>query len=183
MRIEDGRGQPFVSEYGGAVTLPMDHYIVHEGMLYTAEHSASVNNAASMEILIKTGANELHTDMAINAGGAATVYLFEGPTMDVGGEPEAPLYGTEITPVCQNRISAAGIVTTFYHTPTTTADGDALINGRLIPGGTNVQTRVGNSARVNAEWLLAPNTIYLLRITNTSGGAVVINPVIQAYER
>lgn len=176
MRIEGLDGKGFISEYGGMVTLPMDHMVVHQGKLYLVEYSASVNNAASMNILIKTPAGqELHSAFSVAVGGACTVYLFEGTTVSNDGTP--------ITPVCQNRVYADGISTTFFHTPTITGDGTALINGRLIPGGNSPTTRIGAQARDGAEWLLKPSTNYCLRITNTSGSAAVVNPSMQVYER
>ena len=37
-------------------------------------------------------------------------------------------------------------------------------------------------ARPQTEWLLAPNTKYLLRVTNVSGGAVSISAAVGFYE-
>jgi hypothetical protein len=70
----------------------------------------------------------------------------------------------------------------LYHTPTVTAVGTALIPGRYLAGGTSQQTRIGGEVRDQAELVLKPNSKYLLRITNISGGAVTVNPAISFYE-
>lgn len=150
------------------------HYEVHEGKMYTAEYSASIANGNSVELLITVGEDEAHTSFGIAAGGQVTIYLFEGT---------AKTAGTAITARNLNRTkSDAHTKVTVTHTPAGAGDGTAIINGRLLPGGASQTTRIGGSARANSEMILRPNTKYLLRVTNTSGSGIDINPTLEYYE-
>lgn len=81
------------------------------------------------------------------------------------------------------RSSANTPYSTVTHTPTVTATGSVtLVNGRILPGGTSPQTRVGGGIRQGVEWILAPNTKYLLRVTNGSGSTVAVNVGLEWYE-
>lgn len=159
---------------GALITIDTVHHEVHEGEMFTVEHSASVTNTNSLDILFTIGNKTAHTGISVSAGGQITGYLYEAPTASGG---------TALTIYNMNRTSSNVSEAIATHTPTVSATGSvALINGRVLPGGATNQTRVGGSARTGAEWILKSNTKYLLRITNTSGGTIVINPVIEFYE-
>lgn len=152
------------------------HHEVHEGEMFHSEYyAASLANNGSLDIEIATPADkEAHFVFTINAGGQAVAYLYEAPT--VAG-------GTAMAVHNMNRRSANLPGTTIVHTPTVSATGTTvLVNGRLLAGGTSVQTRVGGGVRQNTEWILRPGTKYLLRVTNTSGSAVPINVACEFYE-
>ena len=98
---------------------------------------------------------------------------------------EAPTVaaGTAVTIYNMKRNSANVPLSTLKHTPTVTDVGAvALINGRILPGGNSPTTRVGGGIRSGAEWILAPNTQYLMRVVNTSGAAIAANVVLEWYE-
>lgn len=158
------------------VVLQHTEHRVHGGGLYLGEYSASVADTNSMELLITTGSKFPHMSFAIAAGGQVTVYFYES-TSKTGG--------TEITTRNFNRNHSDNNGVTVAHTPSGSGDGVALIDGRLIPGGAGAapQSRVGGDARSGTELVLKPNTKYLLRVTNTSGGTIDINPVLNYYER
>lgn len=170
---------PFDATTGAALAIDTIHHEVHEGEMFHCSHTgASVSNAASVDVLLVTGAAvETHATWEIFAGGQVTIYLYEAPTVTEGNE------GTALTAYNMKRDSDNTPDALLYHTPTVGATGStALVNGRILPGGTNPTTRVGGGIRSGAEWILAPDTLYLLRVTNTSGGTIAINLVLEWYE-
>ena len=166
-------GKNFDEDVGALNVIDAVHREVHEGHVFTAEHSANVANGNSLEILITTGTKQAHAAFSIAAGGQVTVYFFEATSKTAG---------TGITPRNHNRNKSDNTNVTVAHTPGGAGDGTAIVNGRLLPGGATQQTRIGATARSNLELILRPSTKYLLRVTNTSGSAIDINPVFVYYE-
>jgi hypothetical protein len=160
---------------GALLTIDTIHHEVHEGEMYHAEYSvASVANDASLDLLVTVGLKEAHSVFEVLASGLVQVYLYEAPTAS-GGTPLA-IYNMK-------RASLNTALSTVTHTPTVSSTGSVvLVNGRLLPGGNSPQTRVGGGVRTGTEWLLAPSTKYLIRITNKSGAAVIINSSVEFYE-
>ena len=151
------------------------HDEVHEGEMMHAEYyAASVNNNASVDVLITTGESEAHAVMNLSAGGSCVAYLYESP--DATG-------GTAITCYNMKRDNSRVPSATVEHTPSVSGTGStALIAGRLIPGGTSQTTRVGGGTRTGTEWILAPSTKYLFRVTNISGSTVGVSVAVEFYE-
>lgn len=152
------------------------HHEVHEGEMFHASYTnGSVANGASMDLLLALGAKECHTVFEVFAGGQVSVYLYENPTTTAAGTA-VPMYNMK-------RSSANEPTAAVTHTPTVTATGStALVNGRILPGGTSPQTRVGGGIRQGVEWILAPTATYLLRITNGSGSTIAVNAGLEWYE-
>jgi hypothetical protein len=150
------------------------HHEVHEGNMFHTEYSASVNNNNNLDVQITTGANGAHMTALVAVGGQCLLYLYEAPTTTVG---------TALTVYNMKRSDTVHVAPfTAVHTPNVGDVGIVpLINGRLIPGGATNQTRIGGEGRPNTEWLLAPNTKYLFRVNNNSGGAIIIHVTIEAY--
>lgn len=161
---------------GAALTIDIVHHEVHEGeMFHAAYTNGSVSNTANADFQLTTGADkEAHSTFEVFAGGQVTVYLYEAPTTSGG---------TAIAAYNMKRISTNTPTATCVHTPTVSSVGTVpLVNGRILPGGTSPTTRVGGGLRVGVEWILKPSTKYLLRATNTSGGTIAVNIVLEWYE-
>lgn len=159
---------------GALSTIDVVHHEIHEGEYFFTEYSASVNNAASLQIRILTGANGLHFESDIGVSGQSQLYFYEAPTISDG---------TVLTVYNRKRTDTTH-TTPFqaWHTPTVGGVGTTpLIPGRLIPGGTNPGTRIGGTSGQRKEWILKPNTEYLVRITNTSGSAIIISATVEGY--
>jgi len=174
--VEDGQQILLLGDPITGLLSVMDsvHHEVHEGEMFAFERSASISNGANMDIRFKTGAKRVHTGLSIAAAGQCVVSLYEAATISAG---------TPLSIYNMNRTSSNSPLSSAFHTPTVGATGSvALVDGRLIAGGSTVQTRIGGAARIGSEYILKPNTEYLLRITNTSGVAAVINPVFEFYE-
>jgi hypothetical protein len=152
-----------------------EHLKVHHGEMFMAEHSASVNNGANLDIQLLTGAVTPHLVLGVNVTGQCTMTLYEAPTTTAAG--------TAIASYNMNRNSALVPGAAFTHGPTVTATGTTnLINGRILPGGNSAQTRIGAGARTDTEFVLLPATKYLLRITNGSGSTAIVNVFAEFYE-
>lgn len=166
---------PFDETTGAALMIDVVHHEVHEGeMSHAAYTNASVANGANVDFQLTTGLKEAHTTWEVFAGGQVTVSLYEAPTTSGG---------TAVTAYNMKRESTNTPLSTVVHTPTVTATGSvALVNGRILPGGTSPQTRVGGGIRSGAEWILKPSTKYMMRVNNTSGSTIAVNVVLEWYE-
>lgn len=168
---------PFDDQTGGAVVMDVVHHEVHEGEMWHGERTATdVANGAAVDLLLHVGgAYEAHTVFEVLASGQVTVSLWESPTVGANG--------TQMVAYNMRRSITETSHSQIYHTPTISATGSvALVDGRLLPGGTSPQTRVGGGIRQGIEWILAPGQFYLLRVRNSSGSAVTINTVVEWYE-
>jgi hypothetical protein len=153
---------PYDETTGAALVIDTVHHEVHEGeMFHCAYTNGSVANNGTVDLLLSTGAKEAHS-------------LYEAPTV---------ANGTAVAVYNMKRAASNTPLSTVKHTPTVTNVGAAaLVNGRILPGGNSPTTRVGGGIRSGAEWILAPNTQYLMRVVNTSGASIAINVVLEWYE-
>ncbi len=168
---------PFDDATGAAIVIDTIHHEVHEGEMWHGERTVTgVSDAASLNYVLHTGgAVDAHVVFEILASGLVTVSLFESPTV-------ASL-GTAMSTYNMNRLMTTTANSQLYHTSVVTSTGSvALVNSRILPGGNSATTRVGGGVRQGTEWILAPGTNYLLRITNLSGSSASINTVVEWYE-
>ena len=166
---------PYDSVSGAPYFLDVAHYEIHYGGMFHAEFvDDSVADDGTVDVLLRTGASADHAIFEVAVGGQSSVQMFEAP--EVGDA------GTEISSLNMNRLITRTAETLLYHTPTITATGAITMVDRIIPAGATAQTRVGGQSSKGVEWVLAPSTDYLLRITNTSGGAVPVSVMFEWYE-
>lgn len=168
---------PFDDESGAALMIDSVHHEVHEGKMWHAAYTnGNVANTAVVDLLFHTGVGvDAHSAWEVFASGAVTVSLYESPVISNTG--------VVLTAYNMNRAMTTTAASLVYSSPTITSTGTvALVNGRILPGGSSPTTRVGGGIRSGAEWILKPNTYYLMRVTNTSGAAAVINVVMEWYE-
>jgi hypothetical protein len=166
---------PYDSVSGAPYFLDVAHYEIHYGGMFHAEFvDDSVADDGTVDVLLRTGASADHAIFEVAVGGQSSVQMFEAPEVGVAG--------TEISSLNMNRLITRTAETLLYHTPTITATGAITMVDRIIPAGATAQTRVGGQSSKGVEWVLAPSTDYLLRITNTSGGAVPVSVMFEWYE-
>ena len=138
---------------GAQLTIDVSHHEVHEGEMFHAEFTnASVSDAASVDVLLHTGAKNAHTVFDVYAGGQARVYLYESVTVTTTG--------SAVTTYNMNRSAALTPTVAISSTPTVLVGSVVLVNGRVLPGGASQQTRVGGGVRQGVEWILKPDTNY-----------------------
>ena len=149
------------------------HHKVHEGKYFSADYyDDNVANNGYVDILINAS-GILHTTMLVSVGGACTVNLYESPT-DVTG-------GTDVTVISRNRNYSNPPKAVVKHSPTVNDAGSTVLGTRYIPGGNNVQTRIGGEARNGTELIFKTGESYLLRVQNLSGGVIIINTNVEYY--
>jgi hypothetical protein len=164
-------------EFTGAVkAMTADHSYIHDGLLFETFHKASVASSGVMNVSILTpaaGYIHLRPSAVSTSGDLVTIAFYEGTTMTVG---------TGLTAYNHNRNSTKAPTVVVKHTPTITADG-TLLGQSFIGGGTGVGgSRSGGERGEVNEWVLKPSTQYLLRITNGSSAANVIQANVLWYE-
>ena len=180
--IDPVTGKPvYVNQYTNRMkvdSIDFAHSKVHAGDFYTVSKiSNAVASSGTLEIFIITGSTyELHMNFNTSAGGDSEFYLFEGTTVSANG--------TALTPYNNNRVSSNTAEASFYHTPTITGDGTQLYVD-FVPGGSGVfgaGGTAGGPIRSGTEVILKQSTNYLVRVTNTSGGAIDLSMGLGFYE-
>ena len=158
------------------------HHEVHEGNTFQASQKTAdaspIADDASYDMLIITGNEaEAHLVFGAAAGGTAEVILYKNTTVSDNGAQIAvqnmrqSLHGVNLNTVL------------VYTTPTITLVGNQM-NIQLLPGGSGPgQGTSGGTVREGTEWVLQPNTNYLVRVTNRSGNAQPISIMTQWYEK
>lgn len=155
------------------ITIIHEHQKVHEGRYFSGGvYNAALADTASIEILIQTGDQAFHTKLEASASGDTLIYIFEDTTFSAAG--------TAVTMSNHNRDSVKAFDGTVTHTPTLTTDGTQLNGVSFIAAGTK-HTGGGGDFGFSNEYILAPNTDYLFRITNVSGGAIKIAASVEGY--
>lgn len=168
---------PYDSVSGAPYFLDVAHYEIHYGKMFHAEYAdAAVADDGTVDVLLTVPEGTYpHTIFEVAVGGQSEVTLYESPIVSNTG--------TTIVPYNMNRPMTTTIATVgITHSPAITATGDYTLVHRIIPGGATVQTRVGGQSSKGVEWIFKPGTYYLLRITNTSGGAVPVSVMWEWYE-
>lgn len=147
------------------------HQKVHEGELFTASYKtpdgAPVADNASLDILIRTGTAAPHIEFTVSCAQAYEAILYESTTVTDNG--------TQLSERNRNRRSNKTSVVDAFHTPTVTATGNLILH-ELASG------ILGGVSRSEEEWILKPNTNYLLRLTNRAGSAQPMSAKVDWYE-
>jgi len=157
------------------VSMGDKHYLVHEGRLFTATYAnLDLDIATPQKLLIRVGSKDLHYTADINAlGGVITFDVYKAPTVTAAGTA-IPFYNN-------NSDSSNTLLTTLFHTPTTTANGTVDAPKRTALGFAQGSAKVGSSLSSGAERVLLANTDYLgIFTTNTDNSQY--SYTIEAYE-
>jgi hypothetical protein len=168
---------PFVH----AVTVISEpHRMGHDGFMYhTTVKKTGILNAGVEEFLLKVPAATFpHLNrIRLNVGaGDIDVVLFEGTTVSADGAP--------VVVQNTNRNSANTPDVTLFDGPTITLAGTAIHSHWIPPTGAGIgMTSDGvSNAVAGEEWVLAPSTNYLIRITNNSGATITAWTELLWYE-
>lgn len=155
-------------------TISFDHIMIHQGKAFTrSDLHESFASLAVHNHLIVVGANPIHLRQLILETDNAPILMeyYENTTVSANGTEE--VIGNN------NRNSSKVTTTSFFSEPTVTADGD-FMGVTLIP--TSAKDSGGVGILKGGEWVLKPNTNYLIRITNNSGAAVDYGLTLFYYE-
>ena len=141
-------------------TQDFDHAMIHlgKGFTHVSRHNA-LAAAASFDHLLVTGPHPVHMRVLhVQSEGAPVSFIYYEDTV-VSANGTAAGIGNN------NRVSSIVSECSMYHGPTVTDVGNELGQDFYpnIGGGGNSGT-VGTLA--GGEWILKPNTNYLIRFTN-----------------
>lgn len=161
-------------EEGYLIVIDSVHNEVHEGEMFHTNHIfSSVANGGNADTMLHTLDGEYHTMFSVSVGGAVDVFLYEDVVVTDSG--------TAVTSYNMNRTSTKESDLVVTHTPTVSSTGTTLVS-KFIPGGSSQQTRIGGDTRTATEWLLKPNTNYMIRINNVSGTTIRASISIEFYK-
>lgn len=147
-----------------ATTIAYAHHEVHEGNLYSVSYkspdASPIADNGTIILTLTTGAKYCHVQAYGAMGGDAEGEFCEA--VDITG-------GTQMAERNHNRPSSKTATAAVLRDPTVN-DAGVLLEHLFMPGGTR-QFAVGSTGSQRTEWICLPNTTYMMRLTNRSGGA------------
>jgi len=151
------------------------HQKVHEGRFFSGGYyNPAVADGGRIELLVQVGATYApHVVVSGASGGDSVMEVFEAPTFSSAG--------TAVVVSNHNRSSIKTFAGTVTHTPTLLTDGTPLNGAMFVPGGEKAQS-TGGSGSFTEEFVLALNTAYLFRVTNSAGAAKKQSIRLAAYQ-
>lgn len=168
-------------EGADSVVMDYSHYMVHDGQMYNASYvNLTVTASSFYEVLMVTGAKEPHINIGVDFGAAGRAWLYGDVTYT---SDTTTSYGTALTIMNMKRSSTNTPDMTMYiagSTPSWTAS--TLLYDESFGAATNKSNPVGGGVRQGTEWVLKPNTKYLLRLTNISAATASASFQAQFYE-
>lgn len=174
--IHAATGNPLTVDLTGAlVTIDYPHHEIHAGNYYSVSYRSpddgNLADNGSIAYALTTGSVYAHLIAMGACGGDAELALYEAPDISAG---------TPVTPLNHNRISTHVSTVTVVRDPTVNDTGD-LLDMLLVPGGTGGNA-IGSTGNQREEWILAPATVYLVRIINRAGNAQPASLKAEWYE-
>ena len=171
---KDGN-QMIVGSDTGLITAEINHHRLHEGRAFIAWNiypdSAKLAAGAHADIVLAAGpGTSPHVTIAMESSGDADFFVYEGTTTTGG---------TAFTPVRRNRNIAATSNVAMVTNPTVNTLG-TLINRQFVTGGTGKKSSGGGGGTL--EYVLAPLTNYLFRLTNVNGTSHTALIELEWYE-
>lgn len=170
--------------FAHAVTVIQEqHRMIHDGFYFDSSGIAvDIANGANLDILIKLGAGEYSHLTSANIsveGTPCTISFYEGTTVSADG--------SAVNVRNHNRVNGNDTFNTaIYEGPTVTGVGTLLHTSYIPPNGSGVGNSNGEILQgEDVEWVLgnaSSATIYLLRITNNSGGLCDMGYHFNGYE-
>lgn len=163
---------------GAVISVDTEHHEIHEGEVaivsYKSPDASPIADNGTISFLIQTSTRAAHIIARSAFGGDFEIEIYEGTTF-TGGT------GTAMTVYNKNRYKAlpAGYAT-VRRDVTVTLAGTLLFNF-FAPGGSGGVT-AGADANTRDEWIFAPGTNYLIRITNRAGTQQPGSLAIEWYE-
>lgn len=143
------------------------HHKIHSGEFFRANAEFTLSLGEVKKALFKTGAKSSHIYGEIVTTGDSTIHFYEAPTTSADGTP--------VPVVNHNRNSSNTPVSEVYDAPTTSANG-VLLDPFIL----GTDKKAGGGERQVNEWVLKPNTSYLIVITANAASSYVMK--IDWYE-
>lgn len=171
VRNERGTWQVIHGDFhtGSQSSIDIPHWMVHSGRYFSvSDVDTDVDIIGPKNWLFRTPDNdelEFHVQFAISSSAQRRVELFEDVSVSADGTP--------ISPINHKRTSIYVSQLEAFADPTVTDDGTRIDVAGI--GSTGGAVKIGGVARSNSEWILKPDTLYVLRVTVAANDAVVSN--------
>lgn len=151
---------------GGIYVVDELSHGVHEGRAFVVSQDGSLLSGASLYMLGKVGAKEAHFHgFNISASdGDISVHLYENPTVTADGTPAVA--------VNKNRRSTNVATLEVFGGATVSSDGTVLEHDHTYGTGGVGSNTSGGTGALDEDWVLAPNTNYLVKIDNHGASTV-----------
>lgn len=164
----DGRAHPTDVPSGTAVVMSDGHSRIHSGRDFIAGYTdVALGAGNSITLLVKVPAGKrCHMRPRLSPDNVARLLVYEGPTFSADGSA-VPAFN-------RDRSSASTPGTTVFSGPTTSALGTLILS--------EVVSRAAHMSEEEREWLLAPATNYLVRMTNLHTAAQAMSLALDFYE-
>lgn len=158
------------------INVSHQHHEIHEGHTFSvAAYDDALADDDFIEFVFTVGTpKEAHLVYGAVCGGDGVLSFYEDPTTVSGG--------SELTERNKNRIIGdAGNQVSVLQDPASIGGNGTLLEQFVIPGGTGGNA-TGGTVTQRAEWILRPDKLYLLRITNIAGLAKPVSLKAEWYE-
>ena len=166
---------PLDDLYNALITIDLAHHRVHDGAGFTVCDTVACDTATVKWMVVTPNSNRyVHMIWGMSSTGEAT-FLVTGDADRTAGTP--------LTVVNRRRVGTPTVsTTTVSRTPTSgNTDGATILfsdrNGATSTGSRTVAT---SSTRDTAEWILKPNTKYVISVTTYA--AVYVTCKLDWYE-
>lgn len=150
---------------GGMHVLDELSNAVHNGIAFSISASGTLAAGATDILLGRTGSQEVHfSNFSVNMSkGFFTIALYEAPTITSDGTPIASF---------NRKRSSSNTATMSTFAGTTVSNNGTLLEPVEIydTGGQGSNTQFGVGV-LSADWVLAPNTDYIIVLTNSDASA------------
>jgi hypothetical protein len=150
-----------IDRYGAIKVETPENSAVHSSIGFDHSSRNTLGIGGIAYLMFVTGTKQCHmmNNFLKSSEAPLDIDFFESPTVSANG--------TLLASTSRNRVSPGTATALVYGGPTVTSTGIQLstdsIYGSNKAGGDNV---------TSDEWLLAPNTKYLFRVTNNSGKSI-----------
>ena len=144
---------PYDAVTGAMTTVSHEIEAIHNGCAYRAGLFTSLANGASTTLIIHTNSHNIHYDASVSSQYLAHVEFFEGVATYSGG--------VEITPMNPNRESSCVSHIKVFRNAAIDYTGTTALGSQGIVNGRNEGSTVDSN-----KFLLASETVYVIRITN-----------------
>ena len=162
---------------GALAVIAYAHHEIHGGstflVSYKSPDAANIPDNGTIAFVITVHAKYAHMLFRAACGGDMEGELYEGTTVTAGT-------GVGMFEYNKNRASTKANTVGVRRDMTVVAAG-TLLENEFIPGGTGGNA-VGGASMARAEWILAPGTVYMVRVTNRAGNAQPMSLAVEWYE-
>ena len=162
---------------GALTAILYAHHEIHSGSTflcsYKSPDASPIADNGTIAFVVTTRAKYAHVIFQAACGGDMEAEFYEGTTVTAGT-------GAAMVEHNKNRGSTK-TPTVGVRRDMTVVGAGTLLENEFIPGGIKNQA-VGGASTSRAEWVLAPNTVYMARVTNRAGNAQPMSLAMEWYE-